>query len=111
MSEEEIQEPAEASEETEAAEEQVAPAPVAKKEAGGKAPLEAVDEEAKSEAYQIGVLVFVILIVLTIGEFLFAIVAPPWWWALALIAFLKAAYVIRDYMHVSRAFNPDQEDH
>ena len=76
-----------------------------------EAPAGEANNQAKVEAYQIGVLVFVILLVLTFGEFLFAVIAPPWWWALVLIALLKAFYVIRDYMHIGKVFNPDQEDH
>ena len=70
-----------------------------------------MDEEKKQEALQIGVLVLVILAVLTIGEYAFAVIAVAWWQPLVLIAVLKAAYVIRDYMHISRLFAPDEEEH
>ena len=70
-----------------------------------------MDEEKKQEALQIGVLVLVILAMLTIGEYAFAVIAVTWLQPLVLIAVLKAAYVIRDYMHISRIFAPDEEEH
>jgi Prokaryotic Cytochrome C oxidase subunit IV len=70
-----------------------------------------MDEEKKKEAYQTGTLVLVILVVLTIGEFLFAFIAKSWWQPLILISILKAFYVVRDYMHVSRLFSPVEEGH
>lgn len=68
------------------------------------------EREDRSEAYRIGVLVLVILGVLTIGEFAFSAIAVTWWQPLVIIAVIKAAYVIRDYMHVSRVFSPDEEE-
>ena len=70
-----------------------------------------MNDDKKTEGYQIGVLVLVILAVLTIGEFSFSVIAVTWWQPLVIIAFLKAAYVIRDYMHISRLFAPEEEEH
>ncbi len=70
-----------------------------------------MDEEKRAEAYRVGTLVLVILAVLTAGEFAFSIIAVTWWQPLVIIAIIKAAYVIRDYMHLSRVFAPDEEEH
>jgi Tfp pilus assembly protein PilZ len=72
-----------------------------------------MDEETmevkRKEAYQIGNLVLIILVVLTIGEFFFAAIAITWWQPLILIALIKAFYVIKDYMHVSHVFQSEEE--
>ena len=70
-----------------------------------------MDESKKAEAYQIGVLVLVILAVLTAGEFAFSTIAVTWWQPLVIIAIIKAVYVIRDYMHIGRLFVAEEEDH
>lgn len=70
-----------------------------------------MDRVKRSEAFQIGVLVLIILGVLTIGEYYFSIIAVTWWQPLVLIAILKAFYVIRDYMHIGKLFSGDEEDH
>jgi hypothetical protein len=68
------------------------------------------EARSRSDAYRIGVLVLVILGVLTLGEFAFSAIAVSWWQPLVLIAIIKAAYVIRDYMHVSRVLSPEEEE-
>jgi uncharacterized integral membrane protein len=72
---------------------------------------EKVDETKKIEAYQAGVFVLVILVVLTLGEFAFSYIAVTWWQPLILIAVLKAVYVLKDYMHIGRLFVAEEEDH
>lgn len=66
-------------------------------------------EEKKQEAYSIGNLVLVILVILSIGEFFFAIIAVTWWQPLVLILLIKAFYIVRDYMHISHLWNPEEE--
>ena len=66
-------------------------------------------EENKKLAYRIGVTVLILLLFLTIGEFIFGAVVVGWWAPLIVIALLKAFYVIKDYMHVSRLFNDEAE--
>jgi hypothetical protein len=68
-------------------------------------------ESKRNIAYQIGVFVFVVLGMLTLGEFAISVVAPAWWWALVLIALIKAYYILRDYMHLGRLFSGDEEEH
>ena len=49
------------------------------------------------------------LAVLTIGELWFDLLEIPWWSILVLIALLKAALVVRDYMHIGRLFSGEEE--
>ena len=63
------------------------------------------------EGLRAGVWVFFMLAVITAGEFLVAVIAPPWLWAIAFAALFKAFYVIKDYMHIGRLFSDDEETH
>lgn len=66
--------------------------------------------EVHQEALRNGVLVLGMLAILTLGEFMVAVIAPPWTFILWIVAFAKAFFVIRDYMHVGKLFG-DQETH
>jgi hypothetical protein len=68
-------------------------------------------EEKKKRDYQIGVSVLILLVLLTIGEFLLGAIVPVWWTPLIGIAVLKAFFVVRDYMHLPRLFAGDEESH
>jgi hypothetical protein len=70
-----------------------------------------MDETKRKEAYQIGVAVFLLLALTTIGEYFIGAYAGVWWPPLIAIAVLKAFYVIRDYMHVGRVFAGEEEVH
>ncbi len=63
------------------------------------------------EALRNGVIVLFLLAVLTFGEFLIAVIAPPWTFVLWIVAIWKAFYVVKDYMHIGRAFGGDEEAH
>ena len=52
-----------------------------------------------------------ILATITLGEFIVGVIAPPWRSLLLIIAAFKAFYVIKDYMHIGRLFNPEGEGH
>lgn len=65
----------------------------------------------KQAVFGIGVVVFIILIALTIGEYFIGSIAIGWTWPLWLIAIIKAVLIIRDYMHVNRLFSGDEESH
>jgi len=65
--------------------------------------------EKKKNAYQVGLTIFILLVALTIGEYALGVVATGWWAPLLGIAVLKAFLIMRDYMHVSRLFTPDEE--
>jgi hypothetical protein len=70
---------------------------------------EAVDP--RKDALNAGMWIFLMLGVLTIGEFIVAVIAPPWLWALWLAATWKAIYVVKDYMHIGRVFSGEEETH
>ena len=67
-------------------------------------------EEARQEAIKAGSWVFLMLAILTVGEFTTAVIAAPWTFVLWLVAIWKAYYVIKDYMHIGRLFK-DEETH
>ncbi|HLE73107.1 MAG TPA: cytochrome C oxidase subunit IV family protein [Anaerolineales bacterium] len=58
-----------------------------------------------------GVWVFLMLGVLTFGEFIVGVIASPWGSALLLVAAFKAFFVIVYYMHVGRLFTTDGDGH
>jgi heme/copper-type cytochrome/quinol oxidase subunit 4 len=67
----------------------------------------------KNEKYMIGVTVMIILLVLTVGEFMLGEVGAntgSWIMVLLLIALLKAFMVAREYMHIRRVFVSDEEE-
>lgn len=74
------------------------------------------NEEKKEDnglkaALSAGVWVLIMLAVFTFGEFLLALIAPPWGYLLLLIAIWKSYYVVKTYMHVGRLFGGDEEAH
>lgn len=58
-----------------------------------------------------GAWVFLMLAVLTFGEFIVGVIAPPWGQALLIVAAFKAFFVIVYYMHVGRLFSSNSENH
>ena len=66
------------------------------------------NEEKKAQAYNKGLVIFIVLAVLTIGEYFIGAVASAWWAPLLAVAALKAFLVIRDYMHVGRVFETEE---
>jgi hypothetical protein len=58
-----------------------------------------------------GAWVFLMLGVLTFGEFIVGVIAPPWGQALLIVAAFKAFFVIVYYMHVGRLFDSNGESH
>lgn len=58
-----------------------------------------------------GVWVMLILAVLTFGEYIVGVIAPPWGRMLLLVAAFKAFFVVKDYMHIGRLFSPGGEKH
>lgn len=67
-----------------------------------------MEDRKKREAYQIGLYIFILLAVLTVGEFMIAVVGTPWWVVLFGIAVLKAFFVIQNYMHLPRLFAEEE---
>jgi uncharacterized ion transporter superfamily protein YfcC len=70
-----------------------------------------MDENKKSEAFQIGLSVITLLIVFTVGEYLLGVIAVDWWMPLIAIGLFKAFFIIRDYMHLPRLFAAEEEIH
>ncbi len=66
-------------------------------------------DEKKTQAFQIGFAVIVILAMLTVGEFWLGSVASGWWAPIIGVALLKAFFVVRDYMHIGRLFTSEEE--
>jgi hypothetical protein len=67
-------------------------------------------DDEKKMAFRAGMVVFLLLAVLTIGEFLIGRVAFSWWMPLLGIAIFKAVLIIRDYMHIGRLFAADEDE-
>ena len=76
---------------------------------------EITQTDEKSEEYKtdlaLGNWILVMLAVLTVGEFLVGVIAPPWGIILLIIALWKAYYVVKDFMHIGRLFGGDEETH
>ena len=62
------------------------------------------------EDRNIGFAVFVLLIALTIGEFIIGYIATDWNWPLWGIAIFKAALIIYYFMHVTKLFGSTEEE-
>ncbi len=70
-----------------------------------------MDEEKKKQAYRNGLVVLILLVTFTVGEFFIGAVASYWWAVLLGIALLKAFFIARDYMHIGRLFASEEEVH
>lgn len=66
-------------------------------------------DEKKKQAFQKGIAVFILLVSLSLGEFLMGVYASVWWAPILAVAFLKAFFVVRDYMHIGRVFGLEEE--
>ncbi len=62
------------------------------------------NNEKKKKAMQLGVYVFIVLAVLTAGEYALAVVGAPWWSLFFVIAIIKAWFVVQNYMHLPLLF-------
>ena len=67
--------------------------------------------DKKREAFQVGLVVLILLAALTIGEYFIGAIAVGWLAPLWGIAILKAVFIMRDYMHFSRLFGVGEEGH
>jgi cytochrome c oxidase subunit IV len=65
----------------------------------------------KTEAFRIGFAVFILLAFMTVGEYLIGAYVLGWTAPLVLIAIIKAALIVRDYMHLPRLFSGEEEAH
>lgn len=67
-------------------------------------------DEKKKQMYWVGFVVLILLASMTIGEYFLGIYASAWWAPLLSIAALKAFFILRDYMHIGRAFASATDD-
>lgn len=67
------------------------------------------NNESRRAALNRGVWVALMLGILTFGEFLVGVIAPPWGMLLMVVAAFKAFFVITEYMHIGRLFSSDEE--
>jgi hypothetical protein len=65
----------------------------------------------KQELFRAGMVIFFLLAILTVGEFLIGAIAVGWAAPLFGIALLKAYLIVRDYMHLPRLFAGEEESH
>ncbi len=71
-----------------------------------------MEEEHTRPDYSINQLVFYLLILLTIGEFMLGVIATSSIWTFMLaIGFLKAFFIVYHYMHVGKLWSSGEEDH
>jgi hypothetical protein len=70
-----------------------------------------IENNKKREALRLGLAVFILLAFMTAGEYLIGAYVVGWAAPLWLIAILKAALIIRDYMHLPRLFSGEEESH
>lgn len=69
----------------------------------------AENTESRRQELSRGVWVVMMLGVLTFGEYLVGVIAPPWGSLLLGVAAFKAFFVIKDFMHVGRLFSSGEE--
>ncbi|HRN50120.1 MAG TPA: hypothetical protein PLC52_05095 [Anaerolineales bacterium] len=67
------------------------------------------NNESRRAALNRGKWVALMLAVLTFGEYLVGVIAPPWGMLLMVVAAFKAFFVITEFMHVGRLFSSDEE--
>ena len=84
---------------------------MAKKEAEKELTAEEALAQAHKKALSDGAFVLGILGVLTFGEYIVGSVAPAWGTVLLIAALSKSFFVVRDYMHISRLWNKEEEAH
>ncbi len=70
-----------------------------------------VKADSRKQALSSGLWILLMLAVLTFGEYMVGVIAPPWGSILIGVAAFKAYWVIKDYMHIGRLFENDEESH
>jgi hypothetical protein len=71
-------------------------------------------DEKKKQANRVGNAILVVLLALTIGEYLLGNNADIWsavWIPLMGISLLKAFFIVRDFMHIRRLWTGEEEEH
>ena len=67
--------------------------------------------DSREQALYTGVWILIMLAVLTFGEFIVGVIAPPWGIVLIIVAAFKAYWVLVEYMHIGRLFSSEEETH
>jgi cytochrome c oxidase subunit IV len=71
-----------------------------------------MNEEKRKSDFNVSNVVFILLALLTVGEFFMGLLAYNWWAPLLAVAVLKAFLVVRDYMHIGKVFAGEEvEEH
>jgi hypothetical protein len=68
-------------------------------------------QDSRKQALYSGVWILIMLAVLTGGEYIVGIIAPPWGIVLIVVAAFKAYWVLVEYMHIGRLFESEEESH
>ena len=66
-------------------------------------------DDKKKQAFKFGIYVFIVLAVLTIGEYLISVFGFSGWIVFFAIAILKAWFVVQHYMHLPRLFSEEEK--
>jgi hypothetical protein len=66
------------------------------------------NKDSRRAALNRGMWVALMLAVLTFGEYLVGVIAPPWGNLLLAVAAFKAFFVVTEYMHVGRLFSGEE---
>ncbi len=67
--------------------------------------------DSRQQALYSGLWILLMLAVLTIGEYIVGVIAPPWGGILIVVAAFKAYWVLTEYMHIGRLFSNEEESH
>jgi len=67
--------------------------------------------DSRQQALYTGTWILLMLAVLTFGEYIVGVIAPPWGIILLIVAAFKAYWVLIEYMHIGRLFSGDEESH
>lgn len=68
-------------------------------------------EDSRKEALYTGAWILLMLAVLTAGEYMVGVIAPPWGSILIYVAAYKAYWVLKEFMHIGRLFDTEEESH
>lgn len=67
-------------------------------------------QQHEKDMLRIGVAVFILLAMVTAGEFFIGSISPAWIAPLIGAAIVKAFFIVREYMHIGRVFETDEEE-
>lgn len=69
-----------------------------------------MEEKTKKADYRVNILVVIILVFLTAGEYYLGVISTTNIAGLMIgIALMKAYFIVKDYMHIGRVFSGEEE--